>query len=182
MGVFDQNSLDEAELSVAPSTSESANAEETSAPVKALEADKEDTDIVADPAPKPVPAEKPKAPKAEKPVEPKVEAPEPAGEEKAVYREGHKPAAHLVNTPQKMRDYLMSFPKVTVMAPLMPGDPKDAVEIVSINGVQLNVKKGVMIELPRPFADQIIAHYNITNSIGSESLVSAKKERNAALN
>ena len=61
----------------------------------------------------------------------------------------------------------MSFPKVQVVIPLQQGEKPGAVEIVQINGVTLNVKKGVMVALPRPFAELVMNFTNIQMENGS---------------
>lgn len=84
---------------------------------------------------------------------------------------GVKPTKAEVNSEKAMRDYLMSFPKVQVVIPLQQGEKPGAVEIVQINGVTLNVKKGVMVALPRPFAELVMNFTNIqmeNGSVGSD--------------
>jgi hypothetical protein len=61
----------------------------------------------------------------------------------------------------EMRDYLMSQPLEAVMIPLAPGEKLGAQEPVIVNGHRINVPKGQMIKIPKPFADLVFAHYNI---------------------
>lgn len=62
---------------------------------------------------------------------------------------------------QEMRDFLMSQPLEAVMIPLAPGEKLGATEPVIVNGHRVNVPKGQMIKIPKPFADLVFAHYNI---------------------
>jgi hypothetical protein len=62
---------------------------------------------------------------------------------------------------QEMRDYLMSQPLEAVMIPLAPGEKPGAQEPVIVNGHRINVPKGQMIRIPKPFADLVFNHYNI---------------------
>jgi hypothetical protein len=61
----------------------------------------------------------------------------------------------------EMRDYLMSQELEAVMIPLAPGEKLGAQEPVIVNGHRINVPKGQMIKIPKPFADLVFAHYNI---------------------
>lgn len=192
MGVFDQNELDDAAAQAAASEQPEATgntvAAEDPAPELAPEAEK-----TAEPAAKPVqaPAKQAAKPKAEKPAtkhdeEAAETAPAPKAEKssKATYKEGVKPSLEQVKTPADMRDYLMSFPKVKTLIPLMPGEKPGTTEIIAINGVQLNVKKGVMVDLPKPFAELVFAHYNISlenGTIGAEKRIDGNRDKEFAL-
>lgn len=115
-------------------------------------------------------AESPSEPEAEAPKAPTVEGSrELSPSELAELHEetGVKPNKAQISSEKAMRDYLMSFPKVQVVIPLQQGEKPGAVEIVQINGVTLNVKKGVMVALPRPFAEQVMNFTNIQMENGS---------------
>lgn len=126
------------------------------------------------PAPEPVAHTAPVAPAPAKALA-QTSAKAPAKPAKVTYVEGQKPDRKLTDT--EMRDYLMSYPKVPVLVPLMPGEKKGAREPVLVNGVRLDVMKGVMVEIPRPFAEQIYAHYSMSiESLGADKLAGSKPE------
>lgn len=126
--------------------------------------------------------------KAELEAEEKAEAAKAAPKAKAsgaVYVEGKKPTRDQIRTDKDMRDYLMSFPKVMVMVPLIPGEKPGSTEPVLVNGVRLNIMKGTMVEIPKPFADQIFQHYNIgqlEGALGAESRIDGNTAKETALN
>lgn len=125
--------------------------------------------------------------KAEEDAKAKAEAAKPKASKPtgAVYVEGKKPTKDQIKTDKDMRDYLMSFPKVMVMVPLIAGEKPGSTEPVLVNGVRLNIMKGTMVEVPKPFADQIFQHYNIgqlEGSLGAESRIDGNTSKEAALN
>lgn len=173
MGVFDENNLPESGVKKAATTKGVVKGRDkpTGFTVPKVEVDTEATiekteetevmkeeDVAQEEAvPTPTPAfESPK------PFVKKVEK-----VEKFVYEEGKKPYRKLTDV--EMRDYLMSYPKVSIHVPLEAGEKKGATEIVSINGVQLNILKGTMVEIPKPFADLLMNFLNIHNSITAKS-------------
>jgi len=98
------------------------------------------------------------------------------------YKEGVKP---VINGDKEMRDYLMSYPKVMVMIPLMPGEKPGSTEPVIVNGVRLNILKGSMVSIPKPFADLVFNHYNIGQlggALGAESRIDGNLAKETALN
>lgn len=83
---------------------------------------------------------------------------------------GEKPPKSMVDTPQKMKDYLNAFPKVKVLAPLTGGEKKGkAYETVKINGIETTFKKGVFVELPEPMANLVMEHYQLLDTGMAES-------------
>ena len=78
------------------------------------------------------------------------------------YQEGVKPKWPL--NEKQMRDYLMSFPKVRVLVPLGAWEKKGETECVLVNWVRLDIKKGAMVDIPSPFADQIFSHFQIIDT------------------
>lgn len=50
---------------------------------------------------------------------------------------------------------LAKYPKVTVMIPLMEGEPKNSTQFVCLNGANFHITKGKMVSIPQPLA-QII--------------------------
>lgn len=115
------------------------------------------------------------APVTAKESEAKVSAPAPVANVKLTPAEladlheetGIKPSKDDIKTEKDMREYLMSKPKVSVVIPLQPGERPGSTEVVSVNGVQLTIKKGVMVSIPKPFADQVMNYTNIQMENGT---------------
>ena len=98
--------------------------------------------------------------------------------------EGRKPTKDEVSGDKAMRDYLMAFPPVQIVIPLQPGEKPGVQEMVAVNGVQLWVKKGVMIAIPKPFAEQVMNFTNIQAENGgiSNKEIQAGSDKAKALN
>jgi hypothetical protein len=62
--------------------------------------------------------------------------------------------------------------KTMFIIPLVPPEKEGAYEIVNINGYQLTIKKGVMVEIPISIANILADHYRISMSAGSDKLLS----------
>jgi hypothetical protein len=182
MSLFDENTQEGADTSKTPETPPTTPVAEepkveTKAEMKArLKADKDAQDALEAEARAELEAED-KAAKAKS--APKVEL---SG---VRYVEGKKPDKSLFKSDKDMRDYLMSFPKVMVMVPLSPGEKPGSTEAVLVNGIRLNIMKGSMVEVPKPFADQIFNHYNIgqlDGMLGNESRIDGNMAKETALN
>jgi hypothetical protein len=80
-------------------------------------------------------------------------------------------AANLSRTTEDTRKKLESSPKTMFIIPLGSGEKPGAYEIVNINGYQLTIKKGEMVEIPIPVANILADHYRITMNAGQDKLV-----------
>lgn len=67
-------------------------------------------------------------------------------------------------------------PKVSFVVPLAEGETEGAFEIVNLNGYQLNIKKGEYVEIPKPIADILAAHYRINMTAGREYRIDRTKD------
>lgn len=97
---------------------------------------------------------------------------------------GVKPSNDDIKTEKDMRDYLMAKPKVSVVIPLNPGEKPGSTEVVSVNGVALTIRKGVMVSIPKPFADQVMNFTNIqmeNGTIGGDFAIEAGSAKAKAL-
>lgn len=100
----------------------------------------------------------------------------------AVYKEGEKPDPALVKTPEQMRNYLFSYPKVKVYIPLVGGEKPGTREPVLVNGVRIDILKGTMVDVPQPFADQVFNFLgNQIEMLGAEKVVGSDQKRINAL-
>lgn len=72
-------------------------------------------------------------------------------------------------------------PKVSFIIPLIPPEKEGSYEIVNINGYQVTIKKGVMVEIPRSMAEVLANHYRITMSAGSDKLLGRSADVDEAL-
>ena len=78
-------------------------------------------------------------------------------------------AAVYLDQMQKMtEEQLAKKPKVSFIIPLGEGEAEGAFEIVNLNGYQLTIKKGDYVEIPKPIADLLAAHYRINMTAGRE--------------
>ncbi len=57
---------------------------------------------------------------------------------------------------QKMKEYLWSQPKVTIMIPLEQGEKEGTTLPVTLNGYRLNIRKNTYVEVPKPVADLLM--------------------------
>jgi len=65
-------------------------------------------------------------------------------------------------TAANVRTILKAQPKRRVFIPSTPGEPKDTMQPVNINGYTIYVKKGVYVEVPETVADILEASQNQT--------------------
>lgn len=49
---------------------------------------------------------------------------------------------------ERTREVIMNEQKIRTIIPLLPGEPKDSVKVVNINGWRMEIKKGVHVDLP----------------------------------
>lgn len=63
---------------------------------------------------------------------------------------------------------LAKAPKIMFLVPLSPFEKEGAYDEVYINGYRTTVKKGVMVEIPRPVAELLAQKYNIEMTAGQE--------------
>ena len=82
---------------------------------------------------------------------------------------------------ERTKRILNEGPKTMFMCPPAPGDKEGAVETVSINGYSLTIKKGVMVEIPTPFAEILAEHYRVELSAGKEMLIDRDSKKEDAL-
>lgn len=71
---------------------------------------------------------------------------------------------------QKMhmtKEKLDKSPRITYAIPLAVGEPAGSIETVTINGYRIEIRKGVMVEMPRPVFDLIANKYQIEQSAGA---------------
>lgn len=85
------------------------------------------------------------------------------------------------DTAAATKKVLDAEPKVSFIIPLMPGEKEGAYEIVNINGYQVTIKKGVMVDIPRSVAMVLANHYQITMSAGQEKLLGRSQSVDEAL-
>lgn len=83
---------------------------------------------------------------------------------------------------QRMKEHLEAQPKVSFLIPLLPGEPEGSYETVCLNGYLMQIKKGVLVELPEQVAEILANKYNVEMSAGSEKLVSRSPKVEEALN
>jgi hypothetical protein len=83
---------------------------------------------------------------------------------------------------QAVKEALAKQPKVETYIPLSPGEKIGvAFETVTINGYRLEIKKGMMVSVPRQVFEMIREMLNIEASAGREYLVSNDEKRQEAL-
>jgi len=81
-------------------------------------------------------------------------------------------AATILTKQTKMtEEKLAKEPKVSFIIPLADGEKPGASEIVNINGYQLNIKKGEMVEIPKSVASILADHYRITMNAGADKRI-----------
>ena len=88
----------------------------------------------------------------------------------------------LTDTAAATKKILETEPKVSFIIPLMPGEKEGAYEIVNLNGYQVTIKKGVMVDIPRSIAEILANHYRITMSAGQDKLLGRSQDTDEALN
>lgn len=80
-----------------------------------------------------------------------------------------------------MKEILEQEEKVMFSIPLAPGEKEGAIESVTINGYRMEVKKGVMQELPKSVVQILAEHYNISQNAGKEMLIDRDEKTMEAL-
>lgn len=63
---------------------------------------------------------------------------------------------------ERMYQHLSSQPKVSFFIPLNQGETKGAVASPQVNGLRVNIRKGVMVELPKQLAEHMAESLNLT--------------------
>ncbi len=108
-------------------------------------------------------AEETKAPKVEKTKkETKVQEPE-VGEKKVMTSDQEREALEA-----KARKEIEAAPKISYVVPLDPGEKPGAVQVVSLNGYALTIKKGVRVNIPLPMAEILDEKYKVESEAGAD--------------
>lgn len=79
--------------------------------------------------------------------------------------------AYLKRRQEETEATLAKEPKVNFIIPLADGEKPGASEIVNINGYQLTIKKGEMVEIPKSVANILADHYRFTMNAGANMRV-----------
>jgi hypothetical protein len=83
-----------------------------------------------------------------------------------------KVAKELTTDIQRMKAHLDAQRKVSIMIPLEPGMSQESADLVpftvNMNGYQLNIRRGVFVEVPEQVADMIKARLESEGKIGSQ--------------
>jgi hypothetical protein len=83
---------------------------------------------------------------------------------------------------QKVKEALALQPKVDFYLPLEPGEKLgQAYETVTINGYRLEIKKGMMVSVPKQIAETLAEYLSISTSAGVEHRVDRDEKRQEAL-
>ncbi len=82
---------------------------------------------------------------------------------------------------RKAREEIDKCPKVNFIVPLEAGEKPGAVQVVSLNGYTLTIKKGAMVEIPKPFAEILAEKFNIEMTAGQEMRVDRSDNVSSAL-
>ena len=109
--------------------------------------------------------------KEEKAPPEKAEKAEAAGPSGTTVREGNHAIAAYNDNVAKTKEKLWKGPLTNFLIPLMPGEKVGAYEMVSINGYQLTIKKGAMVEIPVPVAKILAKHYQVEMEAGQEKRI-----------
>lgn len=116
------------------------------------------------------PEEKTEAKQDEKPAPRVTRAAAPAAskKEEVVPTVGRNIQHELLGDAERTRRALAKEPKVWFMAPLSPFEKEGAFEEVYINGYRTTIKKGVMVEIPRPVMEILANKYKIETESGKD--------------
>ena len=95
---------------------------------------------------------KTKSEKVESKVESDSEPPSGEEEDKIVTPGVEEVRFRVGSKAAKMKARLAKQPKVTILIPLEPGEPRGATMSVIINDYRLNIRKGMYVEVPRQVA------------------------------
>lgn len=111
----------------------------------------------------------------------------PAQAEKPVAKVSEKPAVEMTEA-QKIdefhrigRERIEETPKVPFMCPLEPGEKPGAVEVVSLNGYALTIKKGTMVMIPQPLAEILSEKYHVALTAGENMRIDRDEKIENAL-
>lgn len=110
------------------------------------------------------------------PGEAKAEKAEAAGPSGTGVREGSHAVAAYNDRVALTKKKLWAGELTKFIIPLMPGEKPGASESVSINGYQLNIKKGAMVEIPVPVAKILAKHYQVEMEAGQEMRIDRKDD------
>ena len=78
---------------------------------------------------------------------------------------------------KKIKKKLSTQPKTNFYIPLTTGEKLgQAYETVTINGYRLEIKKGMMVEVPQQVADMLTSYLNIQTSVGIDMRVENKSD------
>lgn len=76
-----------------------------------------------------------------------------------------------------MKKTLDAQPKVAFYIPLGPEEKLgQAYESVTINGYRLEIKKGMMVNVPQQVSEMLMEHMNIQSSVGVDQRISSKSK------
>ncbi|MBU2025331.1 MAG: hypothetical protein ABIC19_00645 [Patescibacteria group bacterium] len=68
----------------------------------------------------------------------------------------------------KARKEIEAAEKIAYVVPLDPGEKTGAVQVVSLNGYTLTIKKGVRVNIPVPIAEVLDEKYKVETEAGAE--------------
>src|SRR3990167_10427485 len=88
---------------------------------------------------------------------------------------------NLKSKSDQMRDALEAQPKVSFMIPLSEGENAGSFQPVTINGYQMRVPKGEIVQVPLQVAEMLAERYNIEMNLGKKNLISRSKDIQDAL-
>lgn len=91
--------------------------------------------------------------------------------EAAPQRSGLTEEAEFQKTASDMKTVLEAQSKVSIFVPLEIGEPKGTQLPVNINGLRLNIPKGVYVEVPKTVAEIVMQSQNVYQE-ASSSVVS----------
>jgi len=86
-----------------------------------------------------------------------------------------------LNKADRMKKHLDSQPKVKFLIPLTPGEKEGAAQTVILNGYRMDIKKGVMVDVPQQVAELLAESYKIQLEAGKQSLIERSSEVEEAL-
>ena len=141
-------------------------------------------------AKKSVASKAPEAPETTQEEQPEVEVPKANPETtkgkktskkvvtKSSWPEGFVPTGDKVADTKTILDHA---PKVSFMVPLGEGEKPGSEETVQINGYKYTMKKGHMVEIPKPVANLLANKYKVEMEVAQRAQAHATPEKSAAL-
>lgn len=113
-------------------------------------------------------------------------AEEPAAPAKKAVAKGRKPSwpKGFVPTGDKVADtktILDAAPKVSFLVPRTEGEDPRVTETVQINGYKYEIKKGHMVEIPKPVADLLARKYQVQMEVAQRANAYDSPEKTQAL-